>query len=120
MAEKTRWPLADAQTVGELLLDLLQPVSDRIIVAGSVRRRRETVGDVELLAIPKYEHSVRDLFGETHVHKDLLEKRVGELMVRGVRDHRRDALGRVTFGQRNKLLVYKPTGIGVDLFTTEL
>jgi DNA polymerase/3'-5' exonuclease PolX len=59
---KTQRRLAEADEIASaLILDLL-PVCERIQVAGSVRRRQETVGDIELVAIPRYEPA--GLFGD--------------------------------------------------------
>ncbi len=59
---KTRRPLAEAGRIaGEIVADLT-PWCERIAIAGSVRRGRETVGDIELVAIPRYEPA--GLFGD--------------------------------------------------------
>jgi DNA polymerase/3'-5' exonuclease PolX len=59
---KTQRPLAEADEIASaIILDLL-PVCERIQVAGSVRRRQERVGDIELVAIPRYEPA--GLFGD--------------------------------------------------------
>lgn len=59
---KTKWPLAEAEGIaGALVADLL-PVCRRIEVAGSVRRRKDLVGDIEIVAIPRYEPA--GLFGD--------------------------------------------------------
>jgi DNA polymerase/3'-5' exonuclease PolX len=62
LMSKTQRPLAEADEIASsLILDLL-PVCERIQVAGSVRRRQETVGDIELVAIPRCEPT--GLFGD--------------------------------------------------------
>jgi DNA polymerase/3'-5' exonuclease PolX len=53
-----------ALNVAERLIDLLTPVCDRIEIAGSLRRGKPEVGDIDLLLIPQYT-SVPDLFGVT-------------------------------------------------------
>lgn len=42
-----------AQTLAERVVTLLNPVMEKILVAGSVRRRKATVGDIEIVAIPR-------------------------------------------------------------------
>jgi DNA polymerase/3'-5' exonuclease PolX len=47
-----------AATLAAKIADDLRPVCERVEVAGSVRRRRETVGDIELVVIPKFSRSL--------------------------------------------------------------
>lgn len=53
-AEKRRWPWAEAYRIaGELLAEFTAAgAAHRIEVAGSVRRHKPMVGDIELLYIP--------------------------------------------------------------------
>lgn len=53
MSSGERMPLAEAQALAESLRDLLSASCVRLEIAGSVRRRRETIGDLELVAVPK-------------------------------------------------------------------
>jgi DNA polymerase/3'-5' exonuclease PolX len=54
----TRVPLAEADAIAAEVVTLLKPHCTRLEVAGSVRRRRPTIGDLELVCIPKpYEAS---------------------------------------------------------------
>jgi DNA polymerase/3'-5' exonuclease PolX len=43
----------DALTLAQYIEAALSPACDRIAIAGSIRRRKEKVGDIELLTIPK-------------------------------------------------------------------
>jgi DNA polymerase/3'-5' exonuclease PolX len=58
---KTQRPLPEAERVAAAIVADLAPFCARIQVAGSVRRRKEVVGDIELVAIPRYTPS--GLFG---------------------------------------------------------
>lgn len=49
----TRLPLARAQQLANAVRDELAPGCVRIEIAGSIRRRKPDVGDLELVAIPK-------------------------------------------------------------------
>lgn len=49
----SRWPLAQAAAQAQVLVTLLYPQCLRLEVAGSIRRRRPTVGDIELVLLPK-------------------------------------------------------------------
>lgn len=52
--QKSKVPLSVASSVAELLLRDLRDGCERIEIAGSIRRRRENVGDIEIVAIPKF------------------------------------------------------------------
>ncbi len=52
-----------ALCVAECLLHYLRPVCERIEIAGSLRRKKDKIGDVELVAVPKTKRDV-DMFGE--------------------------------------------------------
>lgn len=61
MNMKRRRPFSEALAVAEDLVSLLAPSCERIAIAGSLRRRKPEVGDIELVAIPRARY---DLFGE--------------------------------------------------------
>lgn len=60
MSKNSRISWDDGMAAAGAILDILRPVVDRVEVAGSLRRGAETVGDIEILAIPA---AVPDLFG---------------------------------------------------------
>jgi DNA polymerase (family 10) len=113
------WPLAEATEVAENLITLLRPACERIEVAGSVRRKKNLVGDVELLAIsktaPVYLNLTPDWPCLEFVH---LDARVLEMIAAKILDYRLNKRGSKTYGRWNKLLVHVPSGIPVDLFAT--
>lgn len=45
--------LTTAQRLAEKIAAELTPYCERIAIAGSIRRRRETVGDIDLVCLPK-------------------------------------------------------------------
>jgi DNA polymerase/3'-5' exonuclease PolX len=49
-----RLPLARATNLAERIAGELLAVCDRLEIAGSIRRRRPDVGDIELVVIPRY------------------------------------------------------------------
>lgn len=53
-------PLWTAELYARQVLDILRPHCEKIAFAGSVRRRKRVVGDLEIVCIPKRE---ADLFG---------------------------------------------------------
>lgn len=116
-------PHAEAYAAAERLVAALAPACVRIEIAGSLRRQKPLVRDIELVAVPLWEdRSVGDLWA-TAKAVDLLEEKVS-LMLLGGRDlearlvdnHRAD--GRVDrqrkLGPAFKALVFQD--IPVDLF----
>jgi len=95
--------LGNAKAIAEELISLLSPCCNRIAIAGSIRRQKPDVGDIELLLIPRgdcLDNVLKDLMG-----KEILAMRLNK---RGSR----------TYGPQNKLMVHLPSGIGVDIFST--
>jgi DNA polymerase/3'-5' exonuclease PolX len=60
MSDGKRMSYGFAHKLAEQMVDLLSPVCARIEIAGSLRRHKETVGDIEIVLIPK---PTLDLFG---------------------------------------------------------
>lgn len=115
-------PLAEAEPVAEELVRLLRDSCIRIAVAGSIRRRKPMVSDIEIVATP-YWGTVPsgDLWG-TRLRVDLLSERLFTfraarlLPPRNVEVHR--ASGSIEIQQRlgdaYQALVFR--GLPVDLF----
>lgn len=59
----TKMPYDYALGIAEHLVSKLQPGCERILIAGSLRRRKPEVGDIELVATPKLTTAL-DMFGE--------------------------------------------------------
>jgi DNA polymerase/3'-5' exonuclease PolX len=55
--------LAKAVAIANRIVEILGPHCDKIDIAGSVRRKKEIVGDLEICCIPKKEFIKQDLFG---------------------------------------------------------
>jgi DNA polymerase/3'-5' exonuclease PolX len=116
MSDKQRYPLADARAVAADLCRALEPHCERITVAGSIRRQKPTVGDIELLFIPRFGSRVvaPELFPR---HCDLAALAIEELLRQQILSKRPNKNGGTAWGEKNKLAVHRPTGIPVDLFT---
>jgi len=99
--------LQKAKAIAEELERLLAPECQRILVAGSIRRRKPFPNDIELLAIPRFVDGV-----------DLLDEEIKKLMAEGLLGYRRNKRGFIAYGPKNKLLVHLPSGIGLDVFST--
>ena len=98
--------LEKAKTIAEELMSLLSPACNRIVIAGSIRRRKPFPNDIELLCIPKYVEGV-----------DQLDKELGVFFVRGILTYRRNKRGSIIYGPKNKLLLDKQSGMAIDIFS---
>ncbi len=122
MSEKRRIPLAQAEELAAELVSLLSPSCDRISVAGSIRRRRPEVGDVELVAIPLVIERERPtgLFESEIVREDQLAVSCETLFDRKdqygrqIWTKRLDSNGRHAWGPLHKRATWR--GFAVDLF----
>ncbi len=92
---KTKIPLELAERIARKYSDMLAPYCERIEIAGSIRRRKAEVGDIEIVAKPL---STFDLFGSPNGYHDLTLP-----------------LPAVKNGQRYKQYAL-PEGINLDLF----
>lgn len=64
MSSNTKLPYRQVMPLAEKLVERLAPACVRIEIAGSLRRQCPYVGDIELVAIPKF---VRPVLGQTPV-----------------------------------------------------
>ena len=111
--EKPRWPRAEALHVAEEICEALRAVTVKREIAGSLRRGKTMVGDIELLYIPRWSVAPLDMFSDL---QNLAEKAIATLVEEGVLMARRNRNGGVAWGEKNKLAVHCRTGIPVDLF----
>jgi DNA polymerase/3'-5' exonuclease PolX len=100
--------LEKAKAIAREIVYWLTPACHRITIAGSIRRRKPDVGDIELLCIPKFNGPV-----------DLLDRELKWLIGTGQLDYRRNKKGSIVYGPKNKLLRHVASGIGVDIFSTD-
>ena len=112
--EKKRWPRADALIVAKELCVALKPACEQMIVAGSLRRRKADVGDVEILFVPKMEVRPVDMFESKPF--SLADEVIERLLATGRLSKRPSTLGHFAWGAKNKLALHA-TGLPVDLFT---
>lgn len=115
MSTGTRVGLLDAQAIANEVRDLLEPATERIAVAGSIRRGMRDIGDIELVAIPKtHAEFVRDgFFGGQETVVDELQQAVDRLIAEGVlAPHPTDPKR----GPRYSKLLHVASGLQLDLF----
>lgn len=103
----TRLPLADAQHIAGQIYGQLDPSCERLAIAGSIRRRRPDVGDIELVAVPRFIEEPSGLFETVQV--SLLERALA-------REEADQRLERLSGGERYVKLRHVRSGLQVDLF----
>lgn len=102
MSKGDKIPYQAALEVAQALGTSLSSVCERVLIAGSLRRCKKEVGDLELVVIPKYE-SVTDMFGEVCGRRSLLDAALTDIAPRRTKD-----------GERYKAFTWE--GMSVDLF----
>lgn len=115
-SSKPRFPRAAALAVAREMCHVLDSVTRKLIVAGSLRRRKSEVGDVEILYIARTEKRKIDLFrdGDADLAGELLQAMLAD----GILAPRPNISGSTIWGERNKLAIHKATGIPIDFFAT--
>ena len=116
-----RWPRAAAVAAAREVCAALRPVTTRLMVVGSLRRRCAEVGDVDVLYVPRFEDRQLDMF--TTGPMDMSEEVVGGLVLSGVLSKRPRMIGgqpseSFTWGAQNKLAVHRG-GVPVDLLKSK-
>lgn len=100
--ETEKYERAVACTAARELCNALKPVTSRLVVAGSLRRRATKVGDVEILYVPA----------------EGCDELVADWLDRGVLSKRPNRRGHYCWGEKNKLAIHAATSVPVDLFAT--
>ncbi len=105
--------LPTMQKLAAVLTDLLEPVCDRVEIAGSVRRMVPWVSDLELLVIPRLDYDT-DMLGEIVNERSHLD----DLILRCIEDGQMTV--RAGNGRRNKMLVYHDgiDALPIDIFVS--
>jgi DNA polymerase/3'-5' exonuclease PolX len=112
----SRFPAEKAKLVAGEIVDSLGDVCERIEIAGSLRRCKPFVKDIEIVYVPKFERRRADLFKDTL--ENLADKRIATLIDLGLLERRQNVNGHEAWGAKNKLARHVASGIGVDLFST--
>ncbi len=117
MRDKPKFILAEALGVASQLVGLMQPHVERIQIAGSIRRCKPAVGDIEILYVPKIRMDKVGLFDENE-QVNLTDRFLDGLISRCVIERRTNASGAMAWGPKNKLGRHLASGIPVDFFAT--
>jgi len=115
---KIKYPRADALAAAKVCVGLLKPVTERLVVAGSLRRGKADVGDVEILYIPRFETrpNPNDMFAgpvQCNLADEALYQALG-----GIITTRPNVNGSDVWGAQIKLARHAASGIPVDFFST--
>jgi DNA polymerase/3'-5' exonuclease PolX len=114
--EPIRYPRAAVIPVVKQLVEALRPHCSRIIVAGSLRRLKPTVKDIEILFVPKLETPAStDLFKPADPIP-ATDAAIDRLLFFKTLAKRQNVNGSEMWGPKNKLAIHVPSGIPVDLF----
>ncbi len=122
---KTQYPADAAKVVVRELLERLRGCvaanadddEPWLKIAGSLRRRKPYVGDIEMVYAPAFGVIPTDLFPETG---NLFEYELERLILDRVISPRKTANGQTMWGGKNKLAVHCASGIPVDFFATTI
>jgi len=113
---KHLFPLAVARQTGYQIIEWFEPVCERIILAGSIRRGKPLVGDIEILLIPQMAiGDVGELFPQT---RNLFEEEFRRRSDSRQLALRRKKDGTTSNGAKVKLCRHTESGIPVDFFIT--
>ena len=118
MSDKREFPGPEASEIANRLVDRMEPHCHRIVVAGSIRRRKPFASDIEILYVERTEMrpSLYDMF-KTAVFNHA-DQAIREMERDGTLKRRLNKVGNETYGELNKLMVHIASGIPVDLFAT--
>jgi DNA polymerase/3'-5' exonuclease PolX len=105
------------KTALDLVVELAE-TCHRITVAGSLRRKKNPVNDIEILLSPKTKAAIPrgSLLPETFCPT---EEKILQLIKSGILAKRLKSNGTQTFGKKTKLLIHLPSGIPVDIFACQ-
>jgi DNA polymerase/3'-5' exonuclease PolX len=102
LKKEEKFPLIEAKKIAEDILEQLKPHCERIEIAGSIRRNKSDIGDVDLVMIPKnYETGLFSTGISTIL--DNFEKVKGDLI----------------YGQTRNAIRIHPKGLKLDCYFCE-
>jgi DNA polymerase/3'-5' exonuclease PolX len=116
---KTRFAYAHAHPIAQRFVLFLARHCHRVTIAGSLRRRRQLVSDIEILFVPKITSitDFGDMFG-AKVDVSAAGVAIDALVNAAIIARRPNKNGAFTWGAQNRLAIHVETGIPVDFFAT--
>lgn len=116
MSDKKKYPYAEAMEVASEIQHFLTPHCDQLLIAGSLRRGKAEVGDIEILYIPRLVDKPDGLFDTKKF--DMADGQITCWLADGSITKRPNINGGTSWGEKNKLAIWTPAGIPVDFFAT--
>lgn len=113
-AVDSRMARPEAIEIAKAFVAEIEPYTDQLIVAGSLRRRLAYVHDIEIVAVPKVIRLTGGLFDDDLGPLDALDAHLTGLLDNDMVSKRLDANGTPRWGLTLKYLTYR--GARVDLF----
>ncbi len=112
MSTGTRFLLMEAEVIAGSLVSVINSACERMEIAGSIRRARPDVGDIELVAVPRIETEADGMFGQRQINR--LTERLDTLVDADVLSaHPTDPKR----GERYSKLIDPLSGLQVDVFS---
>lgn len=105
----------EAIAIARAFVAALDGTYETLVVAGSLRRRLATIGDIEIVCVPKIELLTEGLFEDMPVSIDRVDNRMMALLDNAELTKRRDRNGAPRWGPTLKYAEYQ--GARIDLFT---
>lgn len=125
MRTKPKVPYRDAWIASRLWLEKLAPLTEKLALAGSIRRQRPTVGDIEIVLVPKLVARQPDPFEKMlgsmrEPPVDVADTFLNLALAHGHLKKRVGQAGHTAWGPSNKLAIDVASGIPIDFFSTTL
>jgi DNA polymerase/3'-5' exonuclease PolX len=118
-ADKPRFPRELALSLANQLVDRMEPLCQKILICGSLRRHKAYVGDIEIVYIPTFSERQNP---ENLLPELITVNRVDEFLAEALREgwlaKRHNIKGSESWGRQNKLARLTRSGIPVDFFAT--
>lgn len=115
---KKAYERREAHNVACEIIERMKALTERIEVAGSLRRERSHVKDIEILFVPITAPHAADLFAENFEIVAMTEPLFNEWLRVGYIIKRLSVDGKPAWGPKNKLALHTASGIPVDFFAT--
>lgn len=114
-----KFAYADALPIAKRFVAFLARHCTRCVIAGSLRRQRPLVSDIEILFVPKLTTvtDFGDMFG-AKIELSAAGIAVDALLKGGIIKKRPNKNSSCTWGSQNKLAIHVDSGIPVDFFAT--
>lgn len=123
MSTKVKIRREDALKVARELYDIVSPFCHRCKIAGSLRRGKRFVSDIEVVYVPKLapdpETFFNALLGDSQSNMiSMADLAINRLERDGILKKRLSTTGVPSWGELNKLSIHVASGIPVDWFST--